>query len=95
MSLTLCAGSLNQGKMIALEQAYTWLGPETAFSVWMLEFMLENLGIYCEAQARVRQGSARDGPIRRKALKLKPEPRAYIKVGCHHPPTTTRKSHYT
>ena len=45
MSLTLCAGSLNQGKMIALEQAYTWLGPETAFSVWMLEFMLENLGI--------------------------------------------------
>ena len=29
---------------------------------------------YCEAQARVRQGSARDGkgwPLRRKALKLK------------------------
>ena len=40
----------------------------------------------CEAQARVRQGSARDGPLRRKALKLKPLPRAYIKVGCH-PPT--------
>ena len=45
----------------------------------------------CEAQARVRQGSARDGPLRRKALKLKPLPRAYIKVGCHHhhhPPPT-------
>ena len=41
---------------------------------------------FCEAQARVRQGRARDGqwwPVRRKALKLKPLPRAYIKVGCH------------
>ena len=39
---------------------------------------------FCEAQARVRQGSARDGqgwPLRRKASKLKPLPRAYIKVG--------------
>ena len=34
---------------------------------------------FCEAQARVRQGSARIG----KALKLKPLPRAYIKVSCH------------
>ena len=44
----------------------------------------------CEAQARVRQGSARIGkewPLRRKALKLEPLPRAYIKVGCHHHPT--------
>ena len=37
---------------------------------------------YCEAQARVRQGQGRDGPVRQKALKLKPLPRAYIKVGC-------------
>ena len=50
---------------------------------------------YCEAQARVRQGSARNGKewqSRRKASKLKPLPRAYIKVGCHppthHPPPT-------
>ena len=35
------------------------------------------------------KGQARDGkgwPLRRKVLKLKPLPRAYIKVGCHHPP---------
>ena len=48
---------------------------------------------YCEAQARVRQGSAREGkgwPLRRKALKLKTLAKslAYTKVGCH------RKSHY-
>ena len=44
-----------------------------------------------EAQARVRQGSAKGWSLRRKASKLKLEPRAYTKVGCHHPPT--RKSH--
>ena len=41
----------------------------------------------CEAQARVRQGSG--WPLRRKASKLKPKLKAYIKVGCHlhtHPP---------
>ena len=38
---------------------------------------------YCEAQARVRQGSA------------KPLPRAYIKVGCHPPPTTTQTFNLT
>ena len=39
-----------------------------------------------EGQARIGKG----WPLRRKASKLKPEPRAYIKVGCHHhPPTTT------
>ena len=37
----------------------------------------------CEAQARKGKG----GPLRRKALKLKPLPRAYIKVGWHPPPT--------
>ena len=50
---------------------------------------------FCEAQARVRQGSARNGKewqSRRKASKLKPLPRAYTKVGCHPP---TRKSQYT
>ena len=40
----------------------------------------------CEAQARVRQGKARDGE-RWKALK--PLPRAYTKFGCHPPPPTT------
>ena len=50
---------------------------------------------FCEAQARVRQGRARKGkgwPLRQKASKLKPLPRAYTKVGCH--PPTTRTSQY-
>ena len=34
---------------------------------------------------KLRQGSARDGEGL-KASKLKPLPRAYIKVGCHHHP---------
>ena len=33
---------------------------------------------------KLRQGSAREWPLRRKASKLQPLPRAYIKVGCHH-----------
>ena len=48
---------------------------------------------FCEAQARARQESGKSQamigegwPSRRKASKLKPLPRAYIKVGCH-PPT--------
>ena len=44
-----------------------------------------------EGQARIGKG----WPLRRKASKLKPEPRAYTKVGCHPPPPPTRKSHYT
>ena len=46
---------------------------------------------FCEAQARVRQEKARKGKYgkRKKALKPKPLPRAYIKVGCHPPTTTT------
>ena len=35
---------------------------------------------YCEAQARIGKG----WQSRRKASKLKPSPRAYTKVGCHH-----------
>ena len=55
---------------------------------------------YCEAQARVRQGRARKGKggqSRRKASKLKPLPRAYIKVGCHPPPLPppTHKFNFT
>ena len=43
-----------------------------------------------EGQARIGKG----WPSRWKASKLKPEPRAYTKVGCHPPTTTThRKSH--
>ena len=48
--------------------------------------------IYCEAQARVRQGRARKDkgwPLRRKASKLKPLPRAYTKV---HPPGSLKIS---
>ena len=41
--------------------------------------------LYCEAQAKDRQGM-QDGEWW-KALKLKPLPKAYTKVGCHtHPP---------
>ena len=42
-----------------------------------------------EGQARIDKG----WPVRRKASMLKPEPRAYTKVGCHLP--TTRKFQYT
>ena len=38
-----------------------------------------------EGQARIGKG----WPLRQKASKLKPEPRAYTKVGCHPPTTTT------
>ena len=41
-----------------------------------------------EGQARIGKG----WPLRPKAWKLKPEPRAYIKVSCH-PPTTTTTTH--
>ena len=46
------------------------------------------------------KGQARMGkgwPLRRKALKLKPLPRAYTKVGCHHPPPPppSRKFNFT
>ena len=47
-----------------------------------------------KGQARIGKG----WPLRWKASKLKPLPRAYTKVGCHHPPPPpppTRKSHYT
>ena len=43
---------------------------------------------------KLRQGSAREGK-RLKASKLKALPKAYTKVGCHLPNTTTRKSQYT
>ena len=44
-----------------------------------------------QGSGKVRQGKARKGKDgeRWKALKLKPLPWAYIKVGCHPPPTTT------
>ena len=42
--LTFCPGAVNQLNNMVLERAHPWLGPDTAFSVWMLEFMLENLG---------------------------------------------------
>ena len=49
----------------------------------LLEKLLWSSG---EGQARIGKG----WQSRQKASKLKPEPRAYIKVGCHHhPPTTT------
>ena len=46
---------------------------------------LSHVTFNCEAQSRIGKG----WQSRLKALKLKPLPRAYTKVGCHHPPTTT------
>ena len=46
---------------------------------------LTSMLVSCEAQARIGTG----WPSRQKASKLKPLPRAYIKVGCHLPTTTT------
>ena len=44
MCLTGGVGILNQVKHGVLEITYHWIGPEDAFSVWTLEFLLENLG---------------------------------------------------
>ena len=44
MCLTGGVGILNQVKHGVLEINYHWIGPEDAFSVWTLEFLLENLG---------------------------------------------------
>ena len=50
--------------------------------------------LWSSGKGQVRIGKG--WPFRRKASKLKPLPRAYIKVGCHPPPTTTtQKSQYT
>ena len=54
-----------------------WIGIANA-----IELILWSSG---KGQARMGKG----WPLRRKALKLKPLPRAYIKVVCHHPPRLT------
>ena len=43
----------------------------------------QKLKSFCEAQARMGKG----WPFRQKVSKLKALPRAYVKVGCHPPPT--------
>ena len=43
---------------------------------------------YCEAQARVRQGSARDGSQGERPQSLKPSLELTLKLGCHLPTTT-------
>ena len=40
--LTGGVGVLNQVKHGVLEINYHWIGPEDAFSVWTLEFLVEN-----------------------------------------------------
>ena len=63
----------------------------------MLKWSAETSGLLWSSgkgQARIGKGWL----SRWKASKLKPEPRAYTKVGCHPPPPpppTTRKSQYT
>ena len=49
---------------------------------------------YCEAQARVRQGSARDGPSGERPQSLNPCLELTLKLVATHPPTH-RKSQYT
>ena len=39
-------GAVNQVNNMVQEMAHPWLGPDTALSVWMLELLLENLGIH-------------------------------------------------
>ena len=58
--------------------------------LWNVSSILWSSG---KGQARIGKG----WQSRRKALKLKPLPRAYIKVGCHHPPPppTTHKFKFT
>ena len=62
-------------------------GEETSFILTPAQLHSINI-------VKLRQGSGKDwqGSARQKALKLKPLPRAYIKVGCHLPPT--RKSQF-
>ena len=43
----------------------------------------------CEAQARVRQGSARDGPQGERLQSLNPSLELTLKLVATHPPTTT------
>ena len=44
LCLTGGVAGLNQVKNMVLEGAYHWIGPEGAFDVWTLEFLVEILG---------------------------------------------------
>ena len=44
LCLTGGVAGLNQVKNMGLESAYRWIGPEGAFNVWTLEFLVEILG---------------------------------------------------
>ena len=46
-----------------------------------------NLVIFCEAQARVRHGSARDGSQGERPQSLNPSLELTLKLSCHLPPT--------
>ena len=64
----------------------------------VVSFMDTQTLFYCEAQARVRQGSARDGSQGERPQSLKPCLELTLKLVAtthhhHHPPT--RKSHYS
>ena len=51
--------------------------------------------IYCEAQARVRQGSARDGSQGERPQSLNPCLELTLKLVVTHPPPTTHKFNFT
>ena len=44
MLLTLTTFFADQLKHVLLEVCYQWLGPETAFHLWISHFILDNLG---------------------------------------------------
>ena len=50
---------------------------------------------YCEAQARVRQGSARDGSKGERPQSLNPCLELTLKLVVTHPPPTTHKFNFT
>ena len=59
--------------------------PSPCSEALSLQMLLWSSG---KGQTRICKG----WPLRRKALKLKPLHKAYIKVGCHHPPPPTPAS---
>ena len=64
----------------------------------ILKDLLRSFSLYLEQFSlivKLRRGLGKDRQgmaLKAKGLKLEPLPRAYIKVGCHPPTTTTRKS---
>ena len=100
----------NVGKFYIFLTPFFWIlftSLKTADSVYTSDsklyspttFLAKRNDMNCEAQARVRQGSARDGSQGERSQRLNPCLELTLKlVATHHhhpPPTTTQKSHYS